>query len=204
VLERLLDEGLGRLLVAGNMPVDEMGQTPLHDAVLNLKFGCVEALINLQGRKSGPAWQYAFMNARDSEYEMTALHHIVQHCSKEICTNTDQTDSDADDLVRMAEMMMDNGADVTQVDATGYSPLHFVVPNAEWMEALAPGSIFPLERARKLALLARKIINKGAVVDAKCQDRCSATAHLLCRLASATSSYSTSSCTVAVKGLLDW
>jgi len=177
ILERLMDLKLRRLLHSGSVPRDQEGQSPLYDAVLNLKFGCVKVLIKDEPRINGKKWKYDFMNMHDSEYRMTALHHIVQHCSNEVCSNPKHTDSDMEDLIKMAELMIENGADVTKTDASGFTPLHFVVPSADRVQEMVKrsGTISP-DQANKLAMLARTMIEKGAVVDARCSEQWNASA----------------------------
>ena len=81
------------------------GQTPLHDAVINLKFGCVEELIKDGPRKGGSEWKYNVMNAQDDKHKMTALQHVIEHCAEEVCNKRRKTD--IHDLIRMAEMMIE-------------------------------------------------------------------------------------------------
>lgn len=82
-------------------------------------------------RKNCKVWKHKFMNAHDKEHRMTALHHIVRTCLNEVCNKPDQPDFDLDDWIEMAEVLIENGADVTKADASGYSPLHLVVPSSD-------------------------------------------------------------------------
>ena len=166
ILDMLLEGGLQRHLhQCERVPVDGKGQSPLYDAVLNLKFGCVELLTAKRPRTNGDQWMYNFMNAQDDEHKMTVLHHIVEQCSKEVCR--DPGTGDMEDLIKMAKLIIEKGADVTKSDETGYTPLHFVVPSAE---VVKPTTKISRDQVEKLASLASTMIDKGAQPDARCKD----------------------------------
>ena len=142
-ISQVAKEMLGTLLelrgvkksLKAQIPVDDKNQTPLHDAVMatTIKVPCVQAFVDigLLRNHAGEMWKYEFLNFRDQDGK-TALHYVVQNCSKEafapVATNPD--DADFEKLLRLLLLLISNGADVTARDAHGFTPLHFVVPGA--------------------------------------------------------------------------